>query len=397
MKKTTLTLIALFFAILSFSADKDWKCIKEDGSLAFSLKAKYVDKFSDGLAGVRISEVVNNAWVSAYGFVNKEGRIVIPCKYDKIKGKGFVNGRAWVKKKGADYWTLIDKKGNEIPVNNYEKVGYLFEQNEGLMAVYANGRMGFINQDGKEVIPCKYTGATSFEEGLACIAMYDTEKYGFINMKGEMVIPMQYVQAGISSFGKDQVCRASVGGKTVLIDRKGNVVFKTAKGNIQITTLNKIRVFTKSNRTGWGLLDYNDEWVIEPIYDDLSAFNQKGIAEAVKGGLAGLIDSTGAVVLGFKYENVYHEPIKDGFYLGVYKTDEPKSLFDTPKDFFTPDLEPLQLEDVSYIYPAEGEPLMKYRNNSKQHGYLNRDFEKVIPAKYSRAKEFTEGLAWVLD
>ena len=396
--KPTLTLLTFcLFSLTTFSADKEWKCIKQDGTVAFSLTAKYVDKFSGGLAGVKISEVVNNAWVSAYGFVNTEGKLVIPCIYDKIKGQGFVNGRAWVKKKGTEFWTLIDENGVEIPVNNYEKVGYIFKQNDGLMAVYSNDKMGFVNKEGKEVIPCKYTGGTSFEEGLACIALYNTEKYGFMNMKGEMVIPMQYTQAGISTFSSDQVCRASVGGKTVLIDKKGNIVFKTSKGNIQFTSLNKIGVYTKSGRSGWGLLGYDNEWVIQPIYDDLSAFNQKGIAEAVKGGLAGLIDSTGAVVLDFKYENVYHEPVKDGFYLGVYKTDEPKPLFDTPKDFFTPDLKPLVIDDVSYIYPADGERLMKYSNNAKKYGYLNREFEKVIPAKYSKAKEFTEGLAWVIE
>ena len=396
MKTLTLLLSLLFFN-WTFSADKDWKCIKEDGSIAFTLRAKYTSKFSDGLAAVKISKVINNAWVSAYGFVNTSGELTIPCKYDRVKGKGFVNGRAWVKKQDSEYWTLLDKNGAEIPTGNYEKVGYIFEQNEDLLAVYSQNKLGFINKDGKEVIPCKYTGGTSFEEGLVCIAIYNTEKYGFMNKKGEFVIPMQYHQAGISTFQNDGVCRVNVGGKTVLIERKGNVVFKTKKGNIQRTTLGKIRVFTKSDRTGWGLLGYDDQWIIEPIYDDLGSFNPGGITEAIKNGSAGLIDSVGNVVLDFKYEHIYHNPIKDGYYLAVHKTNGPQSLINTPKDYFTEDLQPIKLDGVTYIYPADGEPLMKYRDSTGKHGYLNRNYEKVIPAKYKKAKEFSEGLAWVLE
>ncbi|MFT4602074.1 MAG: hypothetical protein ACI857_002260, partial [Arenicella sp.] len=210
--------------------------------------------------------------------------------------------------------------------------------------------------------------------------------------------PMKFSQSGTTSFGPDKVSRANVAGRTVLIDRKGNVVFKTSKGNVQRTTLNKVRVFTNgTNRTGWGLLGYDDKWAIQPIYDKLSVFNEKGIAEAVKEGFAGLIDSTGAMILDFKYEHIYHEAEERGFYLALYKTKEAQSMNNTPKDFFTPDLKPLILDDVSYIYSANGGKLMRYTNDSKKSGYLNRNFEKVIPAKYSKSNDFTEGLAWVVE
>lgn len=377
------------------AADKIWKCIDEQGTTKFELKAKSVNDFSEGLSAVRISEVVNGKWVYSYGFVDQKGATVIPFKYDKVKGKGFVNGRAWVKKRGASCWTLIDKKGKELTADCYEKVGYLFDFNKGMMAVYKEGKMGFVNAEGKLVVPCQYTGSTSFEEGLACIAKYNTDLYGFMNLEGKMEIPFKFKQSGVSGFRADGYSRAGSSAGTVLINKKGEVVFKTSKGNIQGSGFGLVRVFTKKDRSGWGVLNFNDEWIIDPLYDDLKPFNKKGVSCAVKAGLAGLIDTTGKVLLDFKYDYIYHNPLKDGFYMAVEKTNEPQSLMNTPKKFFDSDLNPIDTKDWKFIYSAEGGNMMRYVAANGKTGYINRSFEVIIQASYKKARAFAEGLAWV--
>jgi len=389
------TIVVSANLIHSFAADKLWRCINEQGQTVFEMKAKSVSEFSDGLAAVRISEVINNKWVYSYGFIDQKGTTVIPFQYDKIKGKGFVNGRAWVKKRGASCWTLIDKTGKELTAECYEKVGYLFDFNKGMMAVYKNGKMGFVNADGKLVVPCQYTGSTSFEEGLACIAKYDTDLYGFMNLEGEMEIPFKFKQSGVSGFRKDGFSRAGSSSGTVLIDKQGNIVFKTSKGNIQGSGFGLVRIFTKKDRTGWGAVNFNDEWVIDPLYDDLKPFNEKGVSCAVKAGLAGLIDTTGKVLVDFKYDYVYHDPVKDGFYMAVEKTNEPQSLMNTPKQFFDTELNPVDTKDWKFIYSAEGGNMMRYVAADGKTGYINRSFEVIIQASYKKARAFAEGLAWV--
>ncbi len=48
--------------------------------------------------------------------------------------------------------------------------------------VQLNGKWGFINKEGKEVIPCKYDVAFEFNEGLALVQL--NGKFGYIDING---------------------------------------------------------------------------------------------------------------------------------------------------------------------------------------------------------------------
>lgn len=74
---------------------------------------------------------------------------------------------------------------------------------EGLAAVRRDGKWGYINLKGEEVIPCQFSDAFppgQFSEGLACVVddRIDADKklwnkrVGFINKKGEFVITGDY-------------------------------------------------------------------------------------------------------------------------------------------------------------------------------------------------------------
>jgi len=394
-KLLTLLLLALL-TTTGHSKNRNWDCLNEDGSVAFTVEAKFVYPFSDGLARIAKQVVIDNTWRTKRGFIDKKGNMAIPCQYDKIKGKGFVNGFAWVKNKSDRHWKLINKKGESIRTNGYEKVGYLFENNGGLCAVYQSGKLGFINMKGEEVIPCKYLGATYFAEGLACVTLYDgkDESYGFMDTKGDMIIPFQFHQAGTASFTKEGYCRATVGGKTVLIDKTGAVVLKTDKGNIQGVSGDWVRVFTKSGRKGWGFINFKSEWMINPTYDKLSDFSEAGYAIATKNGLSGVIDKEETVKIALKYKTVYNEPIEDGYIMGVYPTDEPTNLMNTPKDYFNANFEKIDTKGIKHISPANDGPLMPFVGDNGLHGFLNRDFKIVVSAQYKKSTSFADGLGW---
>ena len=70
----------------------------------------------------------------------------------------------------------------------YDKVGFF--QEEGLARVELNGKYGFINEEGEEVIPLKYDNAGNFSEGLAEVKL--NGKWGLVNTKGEEVVPPEY-------------------------------------------------------------------------------------------------------------------------------------------------------------------------------------------------------------
>ena len=81
----------------------------------------------------------------------------------------------------------IDKTGKEvIPCRFYDTGGFY----EGLARVWLDDKWGFIDKTGKEVIPCIYDGADNFREGLAIVEL--DGKYGYIDKSGKEVIPCKY-------------------------------------------------------------------------------------------------------------------------------------------------------------------------------------------------------------
>ena len=93
----------------------------------------YVAGYSEGLAWVEIN--------GKCGFIDKTGRLVIPCKYDEA--------------------------------NDFS---------EGLANVKLNGKYGFIDKSGTLVIPCKYDWAWSFHDGRAKVQL--NGKDGFVDKSG---------------------------------------------------------------------------------------------------------------------------------------------------------------------------------------------------------------------
>jgi hypothetical protein len=108
------------------------------------------------------------------------------------------------------------------------------------MAVSQNYKWGFIDNQGKIIVPLIYDRVYEFKEGLACVAKggildtsgsysrYKKSKYGFIDKDGKTVIPFNFDN---TSSGCDYdagfyggLAALSKKGKYGFIDKKGKVV-----------------------------------------------------------------------------------------------------------------------------------------------------------------------------
>jgi len=393
--KLLITLALFCFSFSGFCANKTFQAIDTNGNVLFTIEAERVYAYSDGMARIQQLNLVNNQWVRGSGYINTKGEVVIPCVYDKVRD--FVDGRAWVKRKNESHWTLIDTNGNVIPTKKYEKVGHIMEGYSDRIAVYENGKMGWIDRSGNEVIPCQYIGSTRFDEefGLACVTAYGgPEKYGFIDKQGEVVIPFQYKQAGHSSF-KNGYCRVSVNGKSVLIDEKGTIKFRPTYNSLQNYSHGLMAVATKPNRNGWGYCNLDNEMVVPGKYSYASTFNDDGYAIVELDDNKGMINAEGEVLLPLTYETIYADVSKDGYICGVHHVDTPTSLSNTPKDYFDSDLKPIDVGNAT-LMPADGGNRIPFTLNRKR-GFMDRNFNIVIPANYKKATAFSNGIALVLE
>ena len=77
-----------------------------------------------------------------------------------------------------------------------------------------DGKWGFINQKGEQIIPFLYDDASYFTEGLALVKKGD--KYGYINDKNETVLPFIYDDGALFENGKAWV---QIGDKQFEISR----------------------------------------------------------------------------------------------------------------------------------------------------------------------------------
>ena len=203
-----------------------------------------------------------------WGFVDKNGNEVIPCKYDGAWY--FSEGFALVQMN--DKWGFIDKNGNEVIPCKYDDAGGF---SEGFALVQMNGKWGFVDKNGNEVIPCKYDDAWDFSEGLALVQMND--KWGFIDKNGNEVIPCIYDGAGGFSEGFALV---QMNDKWGFIDKNGNEVIP-CKYDDAWHFSEGLAPVKKNDK--WGYIDKNGNEIIPCKYDDVDIDNDNGL---FSGGLA---------------------------------------------------------------------------------------------------------------
>lgn len=77
----------------------------------------------------------------------------------------------------------INSQGQEIVPPKYTSAS-LF--NEGMAKVDINWKYGYINKQGQEIVPCQYSYATDFYNGLALVQTGNT--CYFLNTQGEQVL-----------------------------------------------------------------------------------------------------------------------------------------------------------------------------------------------------------------
>ena len=193
---------------------------KKSNTLLYRRWYNDIYNFYEGFAGVELN--------GKYGFIDKTGREVIPCKYDYVWD--FEEGLALVKLN--EKWGFVDTTGKEICPIKYDVIGQF---KEGLALVELNNKCGFIDKTGKEVIPCKYDYAYSFSEGLAHVVL--NNKHGFIDKTGKEVIPLKY---DCTWDFEEGLARAQLNDKWGYIDKQGN--WYNEKPTILPESINKITI-----------------------------------------------------------------------------------------------------------------------------------------------------------
>ncbi len=304
----------------------DWGYINEKGEVVIEPKYKSAYNFSNGLARISLE---NEDRQRLTGYVNQKGNIVIEPQF--IEATDFHEGLAKVrtpesdKKKISFYIDTRGKKVFEVEEYKFKKIHF----SEGLAPFYQNGKWGFVDKKGNIVIPNKFSGVSSFSEGLAVVRIgpITQNKNGYIDRTGEFVIEPNYARTYSFSDGLALVSGKHFTSKMSIINLENQIIGKVTtyshcsveegysegligacfdvpydpKGRFKITKcafLNKegeIAIKPKFDKVKpfqdglaavmvdkkWGFIDSTGEFVIEPEYDSVSSF-KNGLAKVEK-------------------------------------------------------------------------------------------------------------------
>jgi len=241
---------------------------------------------------------------------------------------------------------------------------------------------GFIDKEGKLVIPRKFNYVEDFYEGLAIfVETYVTEdnriicKRGFIDKKGAIAIPAQYRFAKAFSGG---LAAVEIDKKWGYIDRKGTVVIKPvfSQGHPFSEGLAAV-----SSGEKWSYIDKKGDVVIKAEFDAAEKFSQ-GLALVQKGEKWGFVDKKGTLKTPLEFD--FGQPFSEG--LAAVEVNEKWGFIDkSGKIVITP----------NYHYTLDFNDGLALVGDGSKFGYINKLGEVAIPLKYTGASSFREGLAAV--
>jgi hypothetical protein len=291
--------------------------------------------------------------------------------YDDVYS--FSEGLAMVKLNGK--WGFIDKTGKEIIPLKYDGAHSF---SEGLVVVELNEKYGFIDTTGKEVIPLKYDDAWSFSEGLANVKL--NGKWGIIDKTGKEVIPPKYDDAWSFSEGLAMV---KLNAKYGFIDKTGKEVIPLKYDRAGY--FSEGLVWIELNEK-YGFIDTTGKEVIPPKYDGAYSYGaypfREGLARVKLNEKYGFIDTTGKEVIPLKYDDAY--PFREGLAM-VKLNDKWGGIDTTGKEVIPPKY------DDAWSF-SEGLAMVELNG---KWGFIDKTGKEVIPLKYDIAGDFSEGLALV--
>ena len=160
-------------------------------------------------------------------------------------------------------YLLKSSDGSIVRELDYEWVSASIE--DGLLLVKDhNGKHGYINTDGEEMIPCVYEDGARFEYGLAPVANlseYD-KKWGLINIKGERIVDFRYDDIEFCSFHEViKVCspERDLWGA---INIKDETIVEPYNNDIFVEETGEIHTVWRYDETSWEeIYDFGGRWL----------------------------------------------------------------------------------------------------------------------------------------
>jgi hypothetical protein len=312
--------------------------------------------------------VVPKDFGGLYGFVDLEGRVVIPAQF--TYAELMHEGLSYVEK-GEDKF-IIDAKGevvfqikNEVDGDSfipfYSTWGYVDR-----IAVFAYGDCApitsyrYIDRQGNDIMGRAFLWAIDFSEGLAFVKEHGNKKGGYIDKQGNYVIEMDIEKFWGYNFKEGLAViydteNSDPNKRMGYVNKNGDIAiplqFSTAK-EFSEGAARVIVDYSDKSTYCWGYIDLDGNWLLEPQYGGTTDFID---GKAVVNGNM-VIDKSGNVIA-MAPEDIYIEgPFSEGLAVAFITKND---------DWFYGYVN----EDFNWVIPPtfRGNPLVKDCKNGLMH------------------------------
>lgn len=287
--------------------------------------------------GIRPNVVTNRYGIDLWGYIDRSGKFVIPPRFDeayyfasgaasaKLKGKDVVidrNGKVINKSLSANHCCddaiipfhkdIYDESGKRVIAQGAKGVE-VHRFNQGLAAFHlpvelgvhfyeqffhgetwgkANGTYGYINEQGRIVVPPRYTSATNFNDGIAIVEEALTS--GYINVSGKL-IDGQMHHSTLTPFN-DGVGVFEENGIYKFIDKNGLIIASGFNGAGHFTD----GLAPVQRGLHWSLISKTGKTMRKLDFDRVES-SSEGLAEVTKDGKKGFMNATGDLVIPLQF------------------------------------------------------------------------------------------------
>ena len=282
-----------------------WGFLDDQGNTAIEAQFSELKDgaFKQGVAAVK----KDGRW----GFINYLGQFVVEPKYRSVTDFSANKTAPVITDDRESYY--IDRRGKKaiVPKQNYQAI---LPFSEGLAAVQGNnGKWGFIDEQGNEVIQTKFDLVAPFSEGLAAVKIGGRLNNTYIDRSGQLIFPPEL--SLVTEF-KDERALVHWRDKGLMILASNGETLKTFDSSdiyptsscgsldgysngllgLNFMPKGKYHLFTKC-----GFVDQNGNIAIDAQFDEAKQFSE-GLAAVKIDNKWGYIDRQGNTVIEPKFD-----------------------------------------------------------------------------------------------
>lgn len=262
--------------------------IDEEGNII--LPAKY-----DLLFCCRATNYGKVAIGNLYGLISLSGAPLTPVEYQSIETFSYEPMILKAKKQGK--WGLMDVKGNVLHPFEFDQLPRFYPDEVGIETFKKDGKIGFINNEGKIVSSANYDSISIFDDKK--YELKNDNLYGLADTAGQLIVPVEYDDISLADEQGLRVVEKNE--KYGLINGAGEILLAVEYDKLGYPDDESgVRTIRKEDK--YGLIDRHGSILISPEYDMLICCYANGYGSIAKGNSQGVIDSSGKIYLSDDYD-----------------------------------------------------------------------------------------------